>query len=281
MIIDSHCHAWRFWPYVPTVPDPESRGTIEQLLWEMDQNGVDRAALVCARIDHNPDDNDYIAGAVKRFPDRLYQIADVDCEWWPTYQAPGAADRLAEAVAAYHLKGFTHYVKKSDDGSWYLSAEGDAFFAKAAELKQIASLSIPAHLQSVLREVARRHPTVEFLCHHMAGARASEAAPYPILADILRSGDSPNIHVKMSGFHYVSANPWGFPYDDCQRVVRGLYESFGSDRLHWGSDYPVVRKAMTYQLSLEAFRAHCGFIPAADQGLILGDSLFQLLEAAG
>ena len=50
MIVDSHCHAWRRWPYQPPVPDPESRGLVEQLLWEMDRHGVDRAAVVDAAL---------------------------------------------------------------------------------------------------------------------------------------------------------------------------------------------------------------------------------------
>ena len=32
MIIDSHCHAWKIWPYLPEVPDPENHGSIELLL---------------------------------------------------------------------------------------------------------------------------------------------------------------------------------------------------------------------------------------------------------
>ena len=43
MIIDSHCHAWTTWPYDTSVPDPQHRGVIEQLLFEMDKEGVDRA----------------------------------------------------------------------------------------------------------------------------------------------------------------------------------------------------------------------------------------------
>ena len=35
MIIDSHTHAWLKWPYQPQVPDEESRGKAEQLLYEM------------------------------------------------------------------------------------------------------------------------------------------------------------------------------------------------------------------------------------------------------
>ena len=68
MIVDSHCHAWRYWPYQPPVPDPTSRGMVEQLLFEMDRNGVDRAVVVCARIDHNPDNNDYVAECVRALP---------------------------------------------------------------------------------------------------------------------------------------------------------------------------------------------------------------------
>ena len=60
MIIDCHTHAWRKWPYNPPVPDHNSRGQVEQLLWEMDRNKVAKAVLVCARIDHNPDNNDYV-----------------------------------------------------------------------------------------------------------------------------------------------------------------------------------------------------------------------------
>ena len=84
----------------------------------------------------------------------------------------------------------------------------------------------------------------------------------------------------MSGFHYVSATDWGFPYADCRDTVKGLYEAFGPDRLCWGSDYPVVRRAMTYQHAVEAFKA-CDFIPPADQERILGGALADLLAAAG
>ena len=283
MIIDSHCHAWRYWPYEPPAPDPTSRGTVEQLLWEMDQHGVDKAVLVCARIEHNPDDNEYVAACLQRFPDRLYQFADVDCYWWPTYQTPGAAARLARAVQTFALRGFTHYVAKTDSGEWYLSDEGLQFWRTAADLNQIASLAIPARLLPVLGEVARRFPSLTFLCHHMAGARLDRNGQGgPDLDAIRRAADLPNIHVKLSGFHYVWPEQWAFPYPGCEPVVRLLLDHYGPERLHWGSDYPVVRKAMTFQHSLEAVRTHCAaIIPAAAMPRILGDSLYELLQRHG
>jgi L-fuconolactonase len=278
MIVDSHCHAWRYWSYEPPVPDPESRGTVEQLLWEMDQHGVEKAVLICARIEHNGDNNDYVAYQVSRFPERLYQFADVDCRWWETYHQPGAAARLREAVERYRLRGFTHYFDPNDDGSWYLSDEGLAFLQAAAALNQIASFAMPPRLQPLLRQLAERFPMLHFLCHHMAGVRLSEGPDGPGLREVLASAALPNIHVKLSGFHYVNTVPWEYPYPNCRPVVQALYERYGPERLHWGSDYPVVRKAMTYQQSLEAVRTHCDFIAPADLPRILGDSLYELLE---
>ena len=279
MIIDSHCHAWAKWPYQPEVPDPDSRGVVEQLLFEMDRCGVDQAAIVCARIDHNPDNNDYVAECVQRYPGRLYQIADVDCVWMESYHQPGADQRLREAAKKYNLKAFTHYVRSDYD--WFESADGLAFFQAAADLNLIVSIAIAPDGQAPLRKLAARFPETPFLCHHMAQPKAAERPPYPVLDNILRSADLPNIYIKLSGYHYASQVPWDYPQSDCGRIVRALYQAYGATRLCWGTDYPVVRAFMTYRHALEAFRTHCTFVPDADKALILGDNLYGLLQKAG
>ena len=98
MIVDSHCHAWTTWPYDTSVPDPQHRGTIERLLFEMDKEGVDKAVLICARIDHNPANNQYVFEASRRWPDRVVQFPDIDSGWSPEYHTPGATDRLRAAI---------------------------------------------------------------------------------------------------------------------------------------------------------------------------------------
>jgi len=282
VIVDSHCHAWRYWPYEPPVPDPQTRPLVEQLLFEMDQSGVDEAVLVAARIDHNPDNNDYVAECVQRFPDRLYQFADVDCMWTPTYHTAGAAERLADTVRKYSLRGFTHYVADDDDGSWLLSSEGSSFFRTAASLNQIVSIHLPVRLQSVLRQLAERWPDTPFVCHHMAYPVTSQGPDGPALRDIIASATRPNIHVKLSGFHYAAPVGWEYPHDASRYIVRALFEHFGPDRLHWGSDYPVVRWAMTYRQALEVIRTHCAeLIPGSDMDRVLGSSMHDLLQKHG
>ena len=85
MIIDSHCHAWPRWPYQPPIPDDERRDRIEQLLHEIDQDGVDQSVVICAHIDRNDDNNEHIVEQAQRYADRIHQLPDVDCSWTPTY----------------------------------------------------------------------------------------------------------------------------------------------------------------------------------------------------
>lgn len=279
MIIDSHCHAWAHWPYIPGVPDPESHGTVEQLIHQMDENGVDRATIVCAQIFQNSDNNDYVSSALKRYPDRLEQFADVDSMWSDSYHTPGAAKRLEEAASKWPMKAFTHYVAKEDDGSWFNTQEGIDFFNVAEEIGLIASMAIAPHHQPAIRQVAERHPNLNILGHHMSGLRAHGDDARSNVAEVVESSKLPNIYLKLSGFHYLTDTTWNFPYEDTHWVYKECYQAFGTN-MCWGSDFPVVKKSMTHRQSLEAFRTHCDFVSNEDREQILGGTLDSLLIKA-
>jgi predicted TIM-barrel fold metal-dependent hydrolase len=274
-MIDSHCHAWATWPYQPPVPDPESRGRIEQLLFEMDQNGVARAIVICAGIDGNPDNNRYVYDAVKRFPGRLVPFADVDSRWLATHQTPGAAGRLRDAAEAFGLVGFTHYLRDEEDGAWLLSEEGDAFLRQATNANLILSLACTPRHMPVVETIAERYP-LPILCHHMARVQADFPGRSG-LEDIIAASRHTNVFIKLSGFGYAAPKE-GFPYLDLAWVVRCLYEFYGPERLCWGSDYPVVRRFMTYAQSLDVARRHCAFMPEGERALVFGGTMARLLR---
>jgi L-fuconolactonase len=278
VIIDSHCHAWTTWPYDTTVPDPESRGRIEQLLFEMDRNGVDKAVLICARIDYNPDNNAYVAEMATRYPDRVIPFPDVDCVWSPEYHTPGAPDRLRAAIDRWSIAGFTHYVGEDNDG-WLRSDEGRAFFDLAAERDLIASLAIGSAWFEDLGELAADHPTLPILVHHQGLVRAVDGPESAGLRALQRLAEHPNIVVKASGFYYGSHDTADYPYLDQVAIFERIYRAFGARRLAWGSDFPVSPwVACTYAQTLEVIRRHCLFLDEADRAWILGDTLATILE---
>lgn len=279
MIIDSHCHAWKVWPYDDTVPDPGSRGRIEQLLFEMDKHGVDRAVLICARIDHNPDDNDYVYEESRKRPDRIIHFPDIDSMWSPEYHTPGAVERLRSAIERWDISGFTHYVDTENDG-WLVSDEGMAFFELAAEHDLIASIAGNHAWWPDLRRVAAAFPTLPILIHHQGSAMAVDGLDSPSVNEVLACAESPNIAVKASGFYYGSANKAEYPYPEQRQVFRRIYEAFGPRRLTWGSDFPVSPwNACTYRQTLDILLVHCAeFIDEAGMAQVMGDTMATLLE---
>jgi L-fuconolactonase len=275
VIIDGHCHAWESWPYEPTVPDRQERGRVEQLLFEMDCNGVDRALIVCAQIDHNPANNRYVAEVVGRHTDRLYQVADLDSFWSSTYHRPGAAQRLRSLAEAMPLAGFTHYLAPQDDG-WLESNEAEMLFSEVARHRLLASISCHPHQVAALCHLALCHPDVPVLLHHFAHVRVVDPET---VQQLLACKSVENVFVKVSGFYYATAGPkWDFPIRDVQEIVRILVGELGPDRLCWGSDYPVARQFITHRQSLDILRTHCDFIRPADRDKILGDTLAAILD---
>ncbi len=276
-LADSHCHAWRRWPYPPLVPDEEARGTIEQLLYEMDINGVEQALVVCAAIDGNPDNTEYVASARERHPGRLHLVADLDCTWSSTYHVPGSADRLRALDDRYELAGFTHYVEERNDG-WLLGDEAEAVFTLASERRLLVSLAASPAWQADLRVIARRHPDVPVLCHHLGEVRVADGLGSDALAEVLASAAVNNIYVKASGLHYASARGWDHPWPDALGVLSRIFDAYGPSRLCWGSDFPASKRFCTYRQSLEAVRSHCRFFTPEDLRLVLGETLCRLLS---
>ncbi len=281
MIIDSHCHAWNYWPYLPPVPFPDAHGAVAQLISQMDLNGIDQATITSAAIWRNWDNNDYIAAAVRKWPDRLHQWADIDSFWSKTYHTPGAAARLERAATAWPMKGFTQYIASDDDASWFLSPDGLDFWRTARDLKLIASIACRPGHQPVLRRLAEKFPEVPILCHHMSGLSARLPATHPDVVNVWESANLPNIYLKLSGFAYLTGRErnWEYPYHDTMWVYKAAFEKYGT-RMCWGSDFPPVLFYMTYRQALEAFRIHCDFIPEDDRREIAGGTLHKLLNSA-
>ena len=271
-VLDSHCHAWRVWPYAPLVPDELHRGTIDQLIYEMDLHGVAEALVVCARIDNNFDNVDYVAFARDRYTTRLRLVADLDCTWSSTHHVPGSAERLVELDDRYDLEGFTHYVHRDNDG-WLRSEEAERVFEVAARRGLLVSLAASTAWQADLREIASRYPSVPVLCHHLGGIRTDAGLGPEALAPLLESAAVPNIYVKVSGFHYAATLPWDYPWPAVVRAFRLLYDEFGAGRLCWASDFPASTRYTTYRQTVEVVRTHCDFLSAADLNAIFGGTL--------
>lgn len=284
MIIDAHCHAWRRWPYDSRVPDPESRGSAEALLYEMDTHGVDHSTIVCARIGGgaggegfpNEDNNEYVSEFARQHSDRITAWIDVDSCWRREYHSPGSAERLRSELERFSARGFTHYFGAVNDG-WLRTDEGREFFSAGAENGAIASLSVGAEWLDDLAEIAAANHTLPILLHHLSQPRLGTPHYDRDIAALGELANLPNIGVKVSGFNYNATRNWDFPYPEAQELFTRIHAMFGADRLYWGSDFPASRDMLTYTQAIEVLRTSGPYLSETELDLILGSNLARLL----
>ena len=279
LVVDSHTHVWPRWPHKPAVPDPATRASVEHLVFEMDANGIDQAVLAAARLEGCADNNDYVAGALTKYPGRFHHFADADCRWAPEYHSPGAAARLRALAEQYVIAGVSHYVGPENDG-WLVSPEGMEFFSEASRLGLIVALAANPAWHADVWAVARAFPDLTLVLHHLGLVLLWKDGVDDGLRRVLPAGDLPNLKVKVTGFFYGTDQPWEYPLPKAVEVVHRFYDSWGPARLLWGSESPNFRGHLSYRQSLEIVRTHCSFIPAAEMDMVLGGNLDALLRAA-
>lgn len=272
-LLDSHCHAWERWPYLPRVPDEATRGSVDLLLHEMDVHGVELAIIVAAAIESNADNLGYVAAARDRHPDRFLLVADLDCPWSATYHAPGSPDRLRALDDRYGLTGFAHYTRADNDG-WLLSDEAAEVFAVAAERGLLVSLGVSSVWHADLRVLAARHPTVPVLCQALGGIRTADGRG---VDEVLASAAVGNIHVKVAGLSYAAERDWDYPWPDALAALERIHAAYGAARLCWGSDFPASTRFTTFKQSIEVVTGHCAFLGERDLELVMGGTLRRLL----
>ena len=279
MIIDSHCHVWEAWPYEPGNPHAAGRGRADQLLYEMDAHGVDRAVIICAGIGDNPGNIDYAFSVANANPGRFVVFPDIDCRWSADYHRPGAAARLEKTLSRWNFQGFTHYLDEGDDGSWLTSPEGQAFFGLATARRLIVSLSVLPHQMPAVIAVAERWPDLPILIHHFAFLGRLTSATQNARDLVLAAAACPNIHIKYSGLGNVAAPDQEYPYTPLAWIPTDIAAAFGAARILWGSDFPVSRKHMTYKQCIALLTRH-GPFAAADRPAVLGGNMARLLAAS-
>jgi predicted TIM-barrel fold metal-dependent hydrolase len=57
---------------------------------------------------------------------------------------------------------------------------------------------------------------------------------------------------------------WDYPYPAAQSLIRNLRDTFGADKLVWGSDTPNLERFCTDRQRLDCVLRYCDF-PSADE----------------
>ena len=215
----------------------------------MDQNGVDQAVIICARLDGNRDNNEYVAGKARTEGGgkKIFPFFDLDSCWLPTHHRPGAARRLQQLLRQAPIRGITHYLRREDDGAWLNGDDASALFQLVAENYLVFSLSCYPHQHPAIRTLAESFPSIPILLATTWAVYQPPSSPAATRFETnlrRKSAALPNIFIKVSGFPLQLQSQLRFPLPPtpwqrlprlctnisaCQTHVLGLRLSGGAE----------------------------------------------------
>lgn len=253
MIIDPHLHVWSDdatkYPYGPSTPTQP--GSVELLFETMAASGVDRAVIV--QPIHYLFDNRYVADCIAKYPHKLAAQALVDP------MAPDAADQLEHLATEQGFGGIRIHLSRYGNPANLAAPNQNPLWERARDLNLAFNLFGKGEDHAPIEPIIARHPEVKVVVDHIGGTVVNEPAPKPILTNLLNWAKYPNVYVKISNIHTRSKEP--YPFKDTHDIIKQVYDTYGPQRLMWGTDFPHILKTTGYQESLDLIRNELSFTP--------------------
>lgn len=205
--------------------------TFEQLVAEMDEAGVAKAAIVHSSTTYGHN-NAYVADSVASQPERFTGVYSFDV------MAPDALKTfdywLAHGMGGIRL--FTGGATHQSDGSWLVDPATFPIWERCAQIGMtMAVQTTPAGL-SMIAELAERFPEVNIVLDHCARPVLDAGPPYAACAGLFELTKYPNVYMKITPrtFDLAQAAPGG-----ADAFFPQLAKVFGADHLAFGSNYPA------------------------------------------
>ena len=194
--------------------------------------------------------NDLVAGVVGWVDLTADDIGDV-------------LDGLLARPDGSYLKAIRHQVHDEPDVDWLLRPDVQRGLAAVASAGLAYDLLTKTpHLPAAI-QTARNLPQLTFVVDHISKPVIGESlSPW---ADQLRElAALPNVTCKLSGM--VTEAPWTtWKPSDLQPYADVVLESFGPDRVMFGSDWPVCLLAATYAEVVETAQTLTAALSLAEQ----------------
>lgn len=165
---------------------------------------------------------------------------------WVDFAASDAPATIARLAREHALVGVRPMVQDIADDDWLLRPGLAPTFGAVIEHGLVFdALVLPRHLVRLARLVAR-YPQLTVVIDHGAKPPIREGARGldPWRSDIAGLAASPRVHCKLSGLVTEAAGGWQI--EDLKPWVDHLVSVFGTQKLIWGSDWPVVERGGGY-----------------------------------
>ena len=250
----------------PQLPEPM---TYERVLPLMDEAGVNRVVIVPPGLN---DVNTYALEAARRYPNRFAVMGRIP---------------LADPKSAALLPGWkkqpgmlgVRVTFLGKDAAWLDDGTANWFWP-AAEKAQLPVMFLAFGQVNKFAPIAERHPGLPIIIDHLGvnAAIAKEGKMAERIGDAIALAKYPNVSIKMSNLANSSLEP--YPFRDLDVHLNRVFDAYGPQRCHWGTDLTNNMARATYSQRIAHFTQDLKFMSESDKDWVMGRSIREKLKWA-
>jgi L-fuconolactonase len=261
-MIDAHHHLWdpsrREYPWMTgEALDPIRRPyTVDDLRAVTHAAGV-RATVLVQTVSSREETEEFLDTAAAE-----PVIAGV--VGWVDLTAADVADQLAVLAGRGPLVGIRHQVEGEEDPGWLARPDVLRGLAAVGAAGLTYDLLIRLDQFDAARTAVGALPSVSFVLDHAGKPPIAHGSWEPWASELASLSERENVYCKLSGL--VTEADWTeWRVGHLRRHAEHVLDSFGAERLMFGSDWPVCELAASYQVVRDAAMSLTGPLSDAER----------------
>ncbi len=240
--IDAHQHFWQYHPQrhswindqMAILKQDFLPADLERIFQENDVQGC-----IAVQADQSEEETDFLLGLATKYSIIKGVVGWIDL----------CADNVEERLQYYSkfpmVRGFRHIVQDEPDPNFMLK---EAFQRGISCLEKYGFtydiLIYPTQMEAALKTI-QNFPNQKFVIDHLAKPYIKKGQTPGWEKHMIAFAESPNVYCKVSGM--VTEADWkNWRYENFVPWLDVVFSAFGTDRIMYGSDWPVCLLAGTY-----------------------------------
>jgi len=266
MIIDSHQHFWNYDPVKHEWID-DSMSVIRRdftpndLKKEYEENEVDGCIVIQA--DQTLEETDYL---LKLSEENEFIKGIVG---WVDLRSENINEVLEEYSMYNKLKGFRHVVQDEPDHNFLLRPNFLRGISALEKYNFTYDILIFPHQLGATLELVKMFPNQKFIINHISKPYIKDGFYDGWASLMLEIGKFPNVYCKLSGM-ITEADISSWTPKQIEPYMSLALKAFGSDRLMFGSNWPVCLVAGNYKKVKKLVTNFIANLSVPEQEAIMG-----------
>jgi len=265
MKIDAHQHFWKYNQIRDTWMDDSMKAIRKDFLPEdlkpiLKLQNID--GCITVQADQSEKETNFLLQYAKEYSFIKGVVG------WVDLCAKDIEERLHHFSSNQLLKGIRHIVQAEADG-FMIRKDFQNGISKLKQFNLAYDVLIMPHQLSETIELISKFPDQLFVLNHLAKPNIKEKKSGEWSKKIIQLSQLQNVYCKISGL-VTEANWTNWKQEDFKPYLDVIFKAFGTDRLLYGSDWPVCLLASNYNEQFQIVESYLSSFSFKEKEKIMG-----------